>query len=159
MGPGIILYGRFRFLLRRPGEPSRMKKGKTVVKSRPAIAVLACLAAFWLASCMSDNEKYIQGTWQYDDWHLAEVVSESDLTIIWFFSAGTFTYQACCFNADIEFGGRYRILESTEEGMVLELYNTYGTGTQMDGQVWINFDREAGTLEIQGAEPFYKKGP
>jgi hypothetical protein len=130
-----------------------------LVKSRAALAAFAALAALWLSGCMSENESFIQGTWRYDDWHLAEIVSENDLTIIWFFSAGTFTYQACCFNMDVEFGGRYRILESSEDQLVLELYNTYGTGTRMDGQVYINIDRETGTLEIQSAKPFYKLGP
>jgi hypothetical protein len=43
--------------------------------------------------------------------------------------------------------------------MTLELYNTFGTGSRMDGEIRIELDRAAGTLNIQGTEPFYKLGP
>jgi hypothetical protein len=79
--------------------------------------------------------------------------------VVWFFSGGTFTYQACCFNTDIEFGGRYRILDSSENVLTLEIYNTYGTGSRMDGEIRIVIDRDEGTLSIQGAKPFNKLGP
>jgi hypothetical protein len=127
--------------------------------TRLPLLALAGLALLLLSGCLGENEQFIQGTWEYNDAHLAEIVSESDLTVVWYFSAGTFTYQACCFNLDLEFGGRYRILDSTGDVMTLELYNTFGTGSRMDGEIRIELDRAAGTLNIQGTEPFYKLGP
>ena len=118
--------------------------------------LLICLAA---AGCTDTNDDFIQGSWTYRSDHLAEIVSESDLIVTWFFSRGTFTYQACCFNLDIEVGGRYRIIESTEDRLTIELYNTYGSGNRFEGEVLIKIDRANNELNIQGDGPFQKLGP
>ncbi|HUF38274.1 MAG TPA: hypothetical protein VMN57_07115 [Anaerolineales bacterium] len=128
-------------------------------KLRLALISFATASALLLGGCMGENEQRIQGTWEYFDEHLAEIAGESQLTVVWHFSAGTFIYQACCFNVDIEFGGGYRIIDSSADQLTLELYNTYGTGARMDGEIGIVINRETGTLNIQGAEPFRKVGP
>ena len=112
-----------------------------------------------VVGCTNTNDDFIQGSWTYRSEHLAEIVGEKDLIVTWFFSGGTFTYQACCFNIDIEVGGRYRILESTEDHLTLELYNTYGSGNRFEGEVIIKIDRANNELNIQGDGPFRKLGP
>ena len=127
-------------------------------KTRLKFLFAAILLGLLAGACQDPNDAYIQGTWEYRDAHLDEVVGESHLTIVWFFSGGSFTYQACCFNMDLEVGGRYRILDSSEDRLTIELYNTYGSGSRFGGEVLILIDRETGTLNIQGTTPFYRPG-
>jgi hypothetical protein len=130
----------------------QMKKRYFLILSLMMLSLLA-------ANCQDPNDAYIQGAWEFNSDHLAEIVSEEHLTVIWFFSGGSFTYQSCCFNMDIDVGGRYRILDSSEDRITIELYNTYGSGSRFGGEILIVIDRENDEINIQGTGPFHRLGP
>lgn len=129
--------------------------------TRKRLAILFALFLLFqaAASCQDPNDAFIQGTWEFQFDHLDDMISEEHLTVVWFFSGGNFTYQSCCFNMDIEAGGRYRILDSSEDRLTIELYNTYGTGSRFGGEILILLDRENNQLTIQGEGPFQRLGP
>jgi len=107
-----------------------------------------------IAGCSDPNDQFIQGAWYYKDPHLASVDGESQLEINWRFDRGTFEYYACCFSGELHQKGRYRILESEDEVISLELFNIQGGLTRGPVEVRITVDKEADTVSIQGAGPF-----
>lgn len=109
------------------------------------------LSAFLLAGCMSPAEEFIQGGWRFESDHLAPIVAEQHLIIVWYFDSGTFSYDACCFNTDEHITGRYRVLEQTEDTLMIEFFNSQGSNRKMQGQYLLTIDREADTLSISGA--------
>lgn len=87
---------------------------------------LVCLLLV-LAGCQNDpNVAYIQGIWSYEDLHLKPIVGEEHLIIRWIFDGGTFANEACCFGGETNMYGSYRVLESEEDSLTLELYNIKG---------------------------------
>ena len=123
------------------------------------ITLLILVVATLLSGCMDANEEFIQGIWRYQSAHLDEMTSESALIIIWGFSGGTFSYDACCFNIDEHTTGRYQIVESSEDKIVLQLMNVRGSGANYEGaQVVIFLDRENDTLKINRGDPFIRWG-
>ena len=123
------------------------------------IGIFLILSTLFLTACMSDAEKAIQGTWEYNEEHLKTMASEQRLTIVWFFNGGTFSYQACCFNTDEEIAGRYRIKNVEGNIVTLELYNTRGSNFRLNTELRIKIDPETGELTITNAGPFRKLGP
>lgn len=123
------------------------------------LAALLILSAMLVTGCMGDAEKHIQGTWEYNSEHLLTKTSEQHLTLVWFFSNGTFSYQACCFNIDEEVTGRYRVLDVEDNIITLELYNTRGSQYRYNTELRIKIDKETGDLTIQGGSPYRKLEP
>lgn len=121
--------------------------------------LLTLITIFLLTGCMGPAEEFIQGGWRYDDKHLANIVAEQHLTILWYFDNGTFLTTACCFNVDEEIRGRYRVLEQTEDEILIELFNAEGVNRKIGGQYFIKIDRQAETLSIMGTDPFYRISP
>jgi hypothetical protein len=132
-----------------------------------ALLVLIGLSVF-LGGCKGDpNDGFIQGTWYYNDPHLANLSGEQQLESWWTFRrglVGTFEYYACCF-VEVVQSGNYAVLESDEETLVLELFNVRGHASGMSlepgstGEVRIKIDRQADTLKIGRDGPFIRKGP
>jgi hypothetical protein len=83
--------------------------------------------ALILTSCQKDpNVAYIQGIWSHEDMHLAPIVGEEHLITRWIFDRGTFANDACCFLGETSLVGSYRVMESDENSLTLELYNIDG---------------------------------
>ena len=123
------------------------------------IVIVVLVLAALLSGCMDANEEFIQSIWRYQDAHLDEMTSESALIVIWGFSGGTFSYDACCFNIDEHLTGRYQIVESTEDKITIRLTNVQGSGTNYDGaEVIIRLDRVNDTLAIGRGGPFIRWG-
>jgi hypothetical protein len=78
---------------------------------------------------------------------------------VWTFDRGTFEFYTCCFAGEIYQTGRYRILQSKENILTIELFNVKGTGTDGRGQMRLVIDREADTLVIQAGGPHTRVVP
>ncbi len=122
------------------------------------LLVLIVLATF-LGACTPDqNETFIQGSWYYSDRHIQEVVGESYLETIWYFDRGTYETYTCCFVEFQQFG-RYDILESKGDKIILELFNIDGNFNSDRVQIGITIDRETDTIKLPGAGPFTRTAP
>jgi hypothetical protein len=119
---------------------------------RKTISLFIILFSMLLASCAPPSEAAIQGWWEWNSVHLQSIAGEQHLTTVWNFDGGSFYHSACCFNTDLEVSGRYRILDSGEDFITIELYDTQGTGFRFGGEMRIEI--EDGTLTIQGAGPY-----
>lgn len=121
------------------------------------IAVLA-LTSF-LAACTPDpNDAFIQGRWYHNDPHLLSVVGESFQETFWTFDRGTYATHSCCF-ARHEQSGRYNILESEGDTLILEFFNINGKFNSERYQVGVKIDPETGTIRIQGSGPYERIWP
>lgn len=124
-------------------------------RTRIAGILLVLLAITSLtAACTDKNDQFIQGRWYYRDPHLDSVSGEQHLEIEWLFDRGTFEYYACCFNVDELLKGRYRIKESADDVITLELFNVGGRGLGIASEIRIVIDRDTDTLSIMGGRPF-----
>ena len=127
-------------------------------KYRTRLTCFSIIIALLLASCAGDpNENFIQGTWYHDDPHIRQVVGESFQETLWTFDRGTYSTYGCCF-LRAESSGRYEIVESEGDSLIIELFNL-GKPNADRVQVKITIDREAGTLDIQRAGPFTRFAP
>ena len=120
---------------------------------------LGLLASFFVVACVivgctDANDQFIQGSWYYRDPHLDSVSGETYLEITWTFGNGTFEYFACCFNVRSHLAGRYRIVESKDDRLVLELFNIRGNGGADRIEIGIKINSEEDTLTIQASGPF-----
>jgi hypothetical protein len=112
-----------------------------------------------LAGCASDpNDQFIQGSWYFNDPHLNRIAGESALETTWTFDRGAYQVYACCFVRSTHFG-RYTILESQADTLVLELFNQDGSIKSERTSIKLVIDRENQTLKIQGGGPFTRIGP
>ena len=126
--------------------------------NRLRLTCFSIIIALLLASCAGDpNENFIQGTWYHDDPHIRQVVGESFQETLWTFDRGTYSTYGCCF-LRAESSGRYEIVESEGDSLIIELFNL-GKPNADRVQVKITIDREAGTLDIQRAGPFTRFAP
>ena len=122
------------------------------------LLALSCIT-FLTLGCFDANDQFIQGTWYYRDPHLDSVSGETYLEAEWTFDRGSFEFYTCCFAGEIHQTGRYRILESKENILTIELFNVQGSGTDGSGEMRLVIDREADTLVIQGGRPFERVVP
>jgi hypothetical protein len=113
------------------------------------ILVLAPLV-FGLVACSNQDEEYIQGRWQRGNVHFVDE---------WFFDRGAFSHQTAVANFSPEVqSGQYSLLESSEDGLTLELYDVDGAFTDERQEIRITIDRENGTLKI-GREIYTRLAP
>jgi hypothetical protein len=112
------------------------------------------LVALLLSGCSDANDQFIQGSWFFRDPHLKEVTGETYLEITWTFDRGTFEFYACCFNDEQHLAGRYRIVESNDDHLVLELFNLRGGEQTGRLEIGLRIDREQDALTIQGGGPY-----
>lgn len=112
-----------------------------------------------LAACTPDtNETFIQGSWYYNDQHIQEVIGESYSETYWNFEGGTYETYTCCFMTFQQFG-RYNILESDGDTLILDMFNTDGKFNSEHFQLGIRIDRQAGTIRIGPTGPFTRTLP
>ena len=109
---------------------------------------MAILAASLLAGCVDENAQYIQGNWANGNVHF---YSE------WVFDRGTYIQRSTITTSDTAHqSGSYRILDSKDDLLVLELYNKTGGDVFEDpSELAIVIDREADSLRI-GRITYYR---
>lgn len=101
------------------------------------IVSIILLGSILMSGCKPDPiVEYIQGMWSYDDPHLREVVAESHWIESWIFDNGSFANRGCCFG-EVNIVGSYRVIDSDENSVLLELYDMQGT------QATHSIDRDA----------------
>ncbi len=126
---------------------------------------IGLLLAFALTGCTDANEDFIQGSWIFTDMHFKEVGgvynNQIDNVTEWDFDRGSFIFTSCCFNDDYHISGLYRILDSQENVLDLELYNVKGTLRSRNDRfpIRIVIDFEEGTAAIMGGGPFTRIEP
>lgn len=110
----------------------------------PAILFLAFLLITLLTACSNELDQFIQGKWARGDVH---VWTE------WNFDRGTYSYYSDYDNnlTNIYETGRYSIIESGEDYLVLELFDQRGGVPSIEDRVElrIDIDREEDTIRIQ----------
>ena len=117
------------------------------------------LPLIFLTACTRDeNEAFIQGIWFYNDLHIQEQVGESFSETYWTFDRGTYETYTCCF-VEFQQYGRYDILESEGDEIVLEMFNIDGKLNSERYPVAITIDRAAGTIRLARAGPFTRISP
>jgi hypothetical protein len=109
-----------------------------------AALFLLLLAISVLTGCSNEQDQFIQGRWARGDVHTwAE----------WTFDRGTYTYYFDFDNnrTNTYETGRYSIIESGEDYLLLELYDQRGGIPSIEDRVElrIDIDREEDTLKIQ----------
>jgi hypothetical protein len=118
-----------------------------------------------LAGCKPDaNEEFIQGVWFYNDEHLQNLPAESHLTDQWLFDRGTFQRATCCF-VTADYSGNYRLLESEQDHLQLELYNLRGDigNASLSRQdllvITLTIQADEDSLQIDRASPYHRLTP
>lgn len=125
--------------------------------------LLIMLLSLFLTGCkMEPNEEFIQGQWYDNNDHLSNLPGESRQESFWYFDNKTFETYGCCFT-HWEFSGNYRVVESDEDEMILELYNLRGysssTVYHSDDVAMIEIDINWGDDTISlGSDPFTRVG-
>jgi len=129
-----------------------------VAISRPWLCGLLLLGISLTACTPDENESFIQGTWFYNDLHIQQQVSESFSQTYWYFDRGTYETSTCCF-VEFQQYGRYDILESEGDRLLLDLFNIDGKFNSEHVQIVITIDRQADTLSMARAGPFTRVVP
>ena len=125
------------------------------------ILILLCVIVLTtlLAACSPDqNDIFIQGSWYFNDPHIREQIGESYEETIWTFDRGAYETYSCCFLKFQQYG-RYDVLESEEDRIVLELFNIDGKFNSERVQIAITIDRGNDTIRLLRAGPFTRMGP
>jgi hypothetical protein len=106
-----------------------------------SILILMSMLVSLLAGCISETEEYIQGYWYRGNAHFMDQ---------WYFESGLFQHKSEVYHGDpIITAGRYRVLEFTDDSLVLELYDielSFGDEIQ---QVNIKIDPESDTIRVR----------
>ncbi len=106
-----------------------------------SILILMSMLLILLAGCISETEEYIQGYWYRGNAHFMDQ---------WYFESGLFQHKSEVYHGDpIITAGRYRVLEFTDDRLVLELYDielSFGDEIQ---QVNIKIDPESDTIRVR----------
>jgi len=117
------------------------------------------LTAALAAACRSDpNDQFIQGWWKHSDAHLGSIVSEKFQESVWRFDRGAYRFDTCCMFEQHTFG-KYSIVESEGDVLVLELFWQDGSYRPEPAQINIVIDRQNGTLKVQRTGPFRRIAP
>jgi len=117
------------------------------------------MALFWLviavglSGCTDKNEVYVQGDWFFSAPGVGGITQQMSVHTYWNFDDGALVAHSCCDDRP-GMSGQYRIVKSEGNSLVLELFDTEGTGVEDEYQVQIVIDRVAETLSIQGVGPF-----
>lgn len=104
---------------------------------------------FFLTGCSNDNEQFIQGKWGRGDVHFW---SE------WNFDRGLYTFYSDFDQnrSDISQTGRYAIIDSGDDYLLLELYDQQGGIQSIEDRVElrIDIDRENDAIAVRRQEFF-----
>jgi hypothetical protein len=117
------------------------------------LLLILLLIPLFLSACRPDpNEEFIQGTWSIVNEAKTGSASSATRYFAWEFSGGTFYREE---ELDplttIQSQGRYRIVESDGDVLLLELYDIKGerfTYNNSDVEVKIEIDREQDMVRI-----------
>ena len=134
------------------------------IVTKPTSIRLVVLLTIWfsvfLTACKADqNEAFIQRVWSYKDPHLSNIPAESAQYDSWIIDRKTFQNESCCFSK-ASFNGNYRIVQSDEAKIVLELYNLSGDiqGSPLSRddklEITIKTDPDADTIQINRTGPY-----
>ena len=111
------------------------------IKCRISLIFLGLLLVILLAGCISETEEYIQGYWYRGNAHFMDQ---------WYFESGLFQHKSEVYHGDpVITAGRYRVLEFTDDRLVLELYDielSFGDEIQ---QMTIKIDPELDTIQVR----------
>ena len=116
-----------------------------------ALIVVAALSA----GCTDRNETFIQGSWLYSEPTVGGVGTASSVHTFWTFDHGSFDANSCCENRG-SMQGSYRIVESNDDTLVLDLYDIEDDAGTEDYTLTIKLDRERGALFLQGTGPYLR---
>ena len=110
-------------------------------KFHRSILILSLLLVILLAACTSETEDFIQGYWYRGNVHFMDQ---------WYFEQGIFKHKTEVYHGSpIVTSRRYRVLEFSEDSLVLELYDidlSFGDEIQ---QVTIKIDLESDTVRVR----------
>ena len=112
------------------------------------LLIVIGLLAFGLTACASEAEQYIQGKWGIGDVHYwAE----------WNFNQGFYSYTSGYTPEPLHESGRYAVVESGDDYVVLELYDQVGGIPSIEDKVLlrIGFNRQEDTIHIRMGD-FYR---
>lgn len=136
-----------------------MKQRISKHQSRLIFLLWTLILVSFLAACVSDeNEAFIQGSWFYNDLHIQQQIGESFSETYWTFDGGNYEVYTCCFVESHQYG-RYAILESDEDSLVLELFNIDGKFNSDRFQVNVKIDRQSDTIQVLRQGPFTRISP
>ena len=114
------------------------------LQTRFPLLILGFLLMFLFSGCISDTEEYIQGYWYRGNAHFMDQ---------WYFESGLFQHKSEVYHGDpVITAGRYRVLEFTDESLVLELYEidlSFGDEIQ---QINVKIDNDLDTIRIHSQD-------
>lgn len=109
--------------------------------------LVTLFAGFFLTGCSNENEQFIQGKWATGDVHFW---SE------WNFDRGYYTFYSDFDNnrSNVYQTGRYAIIESGEDYLLLELYGQQGGIQSIEDRVElrIDIDRDKDSIAVRRQE-------
>ena len=120
-----------------------------------SLGIVALFLLPFLVACMSSNEEFIQGLWYYDNVERLtnpgayHVPYEDWAEFI--FDRGSYHYESCC-NRKINETGRYYIVSTEGNKIVMDLVGETGNEFTDGTQVRITIFKENGRLMIFGLE-------
>jgi hypothetical protein len=104
---------------------------KTPRTGKYHLLVILCLLAVGLSACTSEAEQFLQGKWGIGDVHYwAE----------WNFDSGTYWYESGYTQEPIFERGRYRVIESGTDYIILELFDQEGGIPSIEDKVEIRIE-------------------
>ena len=114
------------------------------------LLALISLLAVTLTACTSEAEEYIQGKWGIGNAHYW---SE------WYFDEGFYWFETADTPDPLFERGRYSVVESVDDYILLQLYDQEGGIPTIEDQVQIRieFNREDESLHIRRGD-FYRVG-
>ncbi|HLF90937.1 MAG TPA: hypothetical protein VI451_18485 [Anaerolineales bacterium] len=124
------------------------------MKNRRLFIPFILLTLLFLTACTLDpNDQFIQGGWSFANETGDYLSGKTHVYHVWQFSNGTFfVQQEIAMGNPLVSEGRYRILESEEDLLILELFNVEGNYIISDPyELRVEIDRENDTARIQRA--------
>jgi hypothetical protein len=125
---------------------------------RVILALCLLAAAAVLSGCTDSNEAFIQGNWLNSSPSVGGVTTESSVHTFWHFEDGSVDANSCC-ESRPGMVGRYRVVESEDDVLILNLYDIEDETGLQSYELRIKIDRERETLFLQGAGPFIRVAP
>lgn len=114
------------------------------LRTRFPILILGFLLMILFSGCISETEEYIQGYWYRGNAHFMDQ---------WYFESGLFQHKSEVYHGDpVITAGRYRVLEFTDDSLVLELYDielSFGDEIQ---QINVKIDNDFDTIRIRSQD-------
>jgi hypothetical protein len=135
-------------------------KFPTVIRGEKLMSTglrLRCLlfligSILFLGGCTDPNYEFIQGAWHFIHRRVEVGHQPGPDVQYWIFSGGTYSNYSCCIHEDSE-NGKYRVTDSDETSITIELYDTVGSsGGNEDRVIKIVINREFDTLKFGNME-------